>query len=120
MGTGYRIYTREACKGNRCFRMTAMARMSVSNASLCFLVAVFILGAASPQGIAAQSLRIVYLETPSNVTSQSNATFEFNVVDGNGTSPCGLQQNCTFGCKVSDPTAISFMVKVFVEGCYIL
>jgi len=80
--------------------MTTMTRMSVSNARLCFLVAILVLGAASPQGIAAQSLKIVYLDTPSNVTSHSNATFGFNVVDGNGTSPCGLRQNCTFGCKL--------------------
>lgn len=66
---------------------------------MCFVVTILLLSATSVQGIVAP-LSIVYSDTPSNVTSRTNATFGFYVVDGNGTNPCTVQQNCSFRCKL--------------------
>lgn len=106
------IGTREACKVNRFYRMTILAKTTLSNVSLCFVVAILVLSAASVQGITAQDLSVIYLETPSNVTSRTNATFSFNVVDGNGSSPCAVQQDCSFRCKVSNSRVIMFCRSV--------
>jgi len=81
--------------------MTTLAKTTDGNVSLCFFVAILLLSAVSIQTIAAP-VSVVYLETPSNVTSRTNATFSFNIVDGNGTNPCAVQQNCSFRCKVSN------------------
>ncbi|KAG0609988.1 hypothetical protein M758_7G030200 [Ceratodon purpureus] len=67
----------------------------------CFLVAILFLSShVSAQSSPTPRLSVVYTETPSNITSRTNATFGFTVVDVNGTNSCAAAQNCTFTCQL--------------------
>lgn len=67
----------------------------------CFLVVVLFLSSyVSAQSSPTGTLSVVYTEAPSNVSSRTNATFGFAVVDANGANPCAAAQNCSFTCQV--------------------
>jgi len=86
MDKNYTRWTRKACKDNHCYQMMTLARTSLDNMSFYFIVVILLLRVDFVQGITTH-VRIVYIGTPSNVTSQTNANFGFNE---NGTNPCAI------------------------------
>jgi hypothetical protein len=68
----------------------------------CFLVAILFLSSrVSAQSPPTAGLRVVFTQTPSNVTSITNATFGFTVADASGANPCQVSQSCAITCQVS-------------------
>lgn len=88
------------CHRTMTVRSLGMCTCKVTNVCWCFAVAALLLGAVSVQGERELGLKILYSETPLNITSKTNAVFAFNVVGGNGTNPCAVQR-CSIKCKVS-------------------
>ena len=77
---------------------------------VCFLLAIFFLAShVSAQSAPTAGISVVYTDSPANITSSTNATFAFTVVDGNGTNPCAAVQSCSFTCQVGH----SFIRSIF-------
>ncbi|KAG0558527.1 hypothetical protein KC19_10G034900 [Ceratodon purpureus] len=87
------------CHRTMTVRSLGMCTCKVTNVCWCFAVAALLLGAVSVQGERELGLKILYSETPLNITSKTNAVFAFNVVGGNGTNPCAVQR-CSIKCKL--------------------
>lgn len=62
-----------------------------------FVAVAFLLSPVSVQGQG--SLSIVFKDTPTNITSRTNATFRFDVVGADGVNSCPGQK-CSVRCKV--------------------